>query len=43
MQAERINKDAKMPLHYAAVWNQPHVIKYLLEAPPNGAGAGATP
>jgi hypothetical protein len=32
-----------MPMHYAAVWNQPHVLQYLLEKPPNGAGAGKTP
>ena len=43
LQAERINKDNKMPMHYAAVWNQPHVLQYLLDKPPNGAGAGKAP
>jgi len=40
---DRINKDQKMPLHYAAVWNQLHILRYLLTPPPLGAGVGVDP
>ena len=41
--ADWINKDGKMPLHYAALWNQAHIIRYLLEPAPHGAGVGVDP
>lgn len=40
---DRINKDAKMPMHYAAVWNQPHILQYLVSEAPEGAGVGIDP
>ena len=36
--ADWMNKDGKMPLHYAALWSQLHVIRFLLDPPPHGAG-----
>jgi hypothetical protein len=41
--ADWINKDGKMPLHYAALWNQAHVLRFLLQPPPHGAGVGVDP
>ena len=41
--ADWMNKDGKMPLHYAALWSQLHVIRFLLDPPPHGAGVGVDP
>jgi len=43
IRVDYINKDGKMPVHYAAVWNQTVTLKFLLDLPPHGAGAHPDP
>ncbi|KAJ1488197.1 ankyrin repeat-containing domain protein [Baffinella frigidus] len=43
IRADYINKDGKMPVHYAAVWDQVMVLEYLLDRVPHGAGAKPDP
>ena len=35
--SDRVNKDGKMPLHYAAIWRRKIIMQYLLDPKPHGA------
>ena len=35
--ADRVNKDGKMALHYAAIWGKNIIMQYLLDPKPHGA------
>ena len=41
--ADRVNKDGKMPLHYAAIWSQTIIMQYLLDPQPHGADCHIDP
>jgi ankyrin repeat protein/Ca2+-binding EF-hand superfamily protein len=40
---DRVNKDGKMPLHYAAIWRQKIIMQYLLDPAPHGANVHIDP
>ena len=41
--SDRVNKDGKMALHYACIWKQKIIMKYLLDPKPHGAGVHIDP
>jgi hypothetical protein len=41
--ADRVNKDGKMALHYAAIWSKTIIMQYLLDPKPHGADVHIDP
>ncbi len=41
--SDRVNKDGKMPLHYAAIWSRKIIMQYLLDPLPHGANVHIDP